>query len=115
MENRNFNAKELIQEVQEKVKEVVVKHAKSDKECLAVASALLGFVVPLYKEALGNEQAAMMMYNIADELAIEAPLKVNVKKIFIDDENDIARNVKKHKIKKIKITIEKPRKFRKKK
>ena len=107
MEDRNFNAKEVIQEVQKKVKEVVVKHAKSDKECLAVASALLGFVVPLYKEALGNEQAAMMMYNIADELAIEAPLKVNIKKIFInnEDENNLitARNLKK------------PRKFRKKK
>ena len=107
MENRNFNAKEIIQEVQKEVKKVVVKHAKSDKECLAVASALLGFVVPLYKEALGNEQAAMMMYNIADELAIESPLKINIKKIFINnkDENKLitARNVKK------------PRKFRKKK
>ena len=107
MENKNFNAKEIIHEIQKEVKKVVVKHAKSDKECLAVASALLGFVVPLYKEALGNEQAAMMMYNVADELAIEVPLKVNIKKIFInnEDENNLitARNLKK------------PRKFRKKK
>ena len=107
MENRNFNAKEIIQEVQKEVKKVVVKHAKSDKECLAVASALLGFVVPLYKEALGKEQAAMMMYNIADELAIESPLKIDIKKIFINNKDEdkliTARNLKKS------------RKFRKKK
>ena len=107
MENGNFNAKEIIQETQKEVKKVVVKYAKSDKECLAVASALLGFVVPLYKEALGKEQAAMMMYNIADELAIESPLKIDIKKIYINNKDEdkliTARNLKKS------------RKFRKKK
>lgn len=75
MANGDFNPQKLIKSFQNQVVDLVGDDNTPDEE-LAIASALLGVVVPLYEKAMGTERTATMMYNVADELAIRVPLKI---------------------------------------
>lgn len=76
----NFKALKVIKKVQEEVTPIVKEYATSEKASLAVASALLGTLVPLYKDSFGTERTAVMMYKVADDLACEVPPKINIRK-----------------------------------
>ncbi len=76
----NVAALKIIQDVQEEITPIVKEYAKNENASLAVASALLGTLIPLYREAFGTERTAVMMYKVADDLACEVPPKVRIKK-----------------------------------
>ena len=78
-DKKNVEALKIIQEFQAEVTPIVEEYAKDDNSSLAVASALLGTLVPLYKDVFGTERTAVMMYKVADELACEVPPKVRVR------------------------------------
>jgi len=81
MANKNdVAALKIIQDVQAEITPIVKEYATTENASLAVASALLGTLVPLYKEAFGTERTAVMMYKVADDLACEVPPKVRIKK-----------------------------------
>ena len=76
---KNVEALKIIQEFQSELTPIVKEYAINDNSSLAVASALLGNLVPLYKDVFGTERTAVMMYKVADELACEVPPKVRVR------------------------------------
>ena len=76
---KNVEALKVIQDFQAEVTPIVEEYAKDDNSSLAVASALLGTLVPLYKDVFGTERTAVMMYKVADDLACEVPPKVQVR------------------------------------
>ena len=66
----------IIREVTEEAEEIVKEYVTSDHaSALAVASALLGITVKLYKAVLGTEGTATMIYKIADDLVTEIPIE----------------------------------------
>ena len=78
-DKKSIPALKVIQDFQAEVTPIVKEYAKDDKSSLAVASALLGTLVPLYKDVFGTERTAVMMYKVADDLACEVPPKVRVR------------------------------------
>ena len=68
-DKKSIPALKVIQDFQAEVTPIVEEYAKDDKSSLAVASALLGTLVPLYKDVFGTERTAVMMYKVADDLA----------------------------------------------
>lgn len=76
----NFKALKVIQDFQAEVTPIVKEYATSEQASLAVASALLGTLVPLYKDSFGTERTAVMLYKVADDLACEVPPKINIRK-----------------------------------
>ena len=78
MANTNFNPKKHINAVQEEIIEILEEYGNTEKERMAVASAFLGVVIPMYEDSLGTERTAVMMYKVADELAVRVPSKVTI-------------------------------------
>ncbi len=73
-------ALKIIQKIQNEITPIVEDYATDDSSSLAVASALLGTLVPLYRDVFGTERTAVMMYKVADDLACEVPLKYSIRK-----------------------------------
>ena len=78
MANTNFNPKKHINAVQEEIVEILDKYGGSEEKRMAMASAFLGVVIPMYEDTLGTERTAIMMYKVADELAVRVPSKVTI-------------------------------------
>ena len=75
---KNVKALKIIQDVQNEITPIVKEYATCGDSSLAVASSLLGTLIPLYRDALGTERTAIMMYKVADDLAVEVPPKVRI-------------------------------------
>ena len=79
-DKNNVEALKIIQEVQSELTPIVEEYAINNNSSLAVAYAILGTLVPLYKDVFGTERTAVMMYKVADDLACEVPPKVRIRK-----------------------------------